>query len=197
MAFLFASRSLRKNKLGAIELDLTIDEMHQRNAEVSDFPVESGGQIQDHISNGPRKLTITGFITDTPLGALFSYSFANRVQDAFDSLEELYDSRTPFDVVSGLKSYKNMCFESLDMPRKREGALQFTATLKQLTIVSSENVAIPETKVKPSAKSTSASKRDAGRKSTEAASAAESQRGGSVLFKLGKMGVDAVSGAFQ
>lgn len=195
MAFLFASRSLRKNKLGAIELDLTIDEMHQRNAEVSDFPIESGGQIQDHISNGPRKLTITGFITDTPVE--FGFALSSRVQDAFDALEELYDSRTPFDVVSGLKSYKNMCFESLDMPRKREGALQFTATLKQLTVVSSEYVAIPETKVKPDAKSTSTSKRDAGRKSTETASAAEEKRGASVAFKLGKMAVDSVGGLFQ
>lgn len=194
MAFLFASRSLRKNKLGAIELDLTIDEMHQRNAEVSDFPIESGGQIQDHISNGPRKLTITGFITDTPVE--FGFALSSRVQDTFDALEELFDSRTPFDVVSGLKSYKNMCFESLDMPRKREGALQFTATLKQLTVVSSEYVAIPETKVKESAKSTSTSKRDAGRKSTDAASAAEEKRGGSVLFKLGKTAIDSVGGLF-
>jgi hypothetical protein len=169
MAYIFASQGLRKNRIGAIELDLTIDETHLRNADITDFPVEGGGQIQDHISNQPKRLKITGFITDSPIEA--DSSLANRVQDAFDALDELFDKRITFDVVSGLKVYTNMAFESLEMPLVQQGSCQFTATLKQITITHSELVSLPKSKSNVGAK-----KQDAGRKNTETPTPAEEKK---------------------
>lgn len=177
MAYIFASQGLRKNKIGAIELDLTIDETHVRNADVTDFPVEGGGQIQDHISNQPKRLKITGFITDSPIET--DSSLANRVQDAFDALDELFDKRITFDVVSGLKVYSNMAFESLDMPLTQLGSCQFTATLKQITITHSELVSLPKSRSNVGSK-----KQDAGRKNTEAPTDAEQEQAESTLSRV-------------
>lgn len=177
MAYIFASQGLRKNKLGAIELDLTIEESHLRNADITDFPVEGGGQIQDNISNQPKRLKITGFVTDSPIDS--DTTLVNRVQDAFDALDELFDTRAPFDVVSGLKSYSNMAFESLELPRQRDGSIQFTATLKQITITHSELVDLPKSKASVGTK-----KQDAGRKNTESPTESEKSETESVLSKL-------------
>lgn len=177
MAYIFASQGLRKNKLGAIELDLTLDELHIRNADITDFPVEGGGQIQDNISNQPKRLKVTGFVTDSPVDS--DTTLANRVQDTFDALDELFDKHMPFDVVSGLKVYSNMAFESLEFPRKRDGSLEFTATLKQITITHTELVDIPKSKASVGTK-----KQDAGRKNTETPTAEEEKKVQSATAKL-------------
>jgi hypothetical protein len=177
MAYIFASQGLRKNRIGAIELDLTLDELHIRNADITDFPVEGGGQIQDNISNQPKRIKVTGFVTDSPIDS--DTTLANRVQDTFDALDELFDKRTPFDVVSGMKVYSNMAFESLELPRKRDGSLEFTATLKQITITHSELVDLPKSKASVGTK-----KQDAGRKNTETPTPAEEKKSQDTITNL-------------
>ena len=127
-----------KNQIGAIELDVTMEESHERQTEITDHPIETGAYIQDHIVNSPRRLTLTSIVTDTPLGE----EAGLRAQAAFDALEELWQSRAPFTVVSGFRVYENMAFESLSMPKTRESALQFVATFKQLTFTVGQVVPI-------------------------------------------------------
>lgn len=127
-----------KNQIGAIEIDATLEETHERQTEITDHPVENGAFIQDHIINAPRRLTMTCMVTDTPLGE----ESGLRAQAAFDALEELRDLRTTFTVVSGFRVYENMAFETLTMPKGREGALRFTATMKQITFTTGQVVPI-------------------------------------------------------
>lgn len=127
-----------QNAIGAISIDATIEETHERATEVTDHPVESGSFIQDHIVNAPRRLTMVCMVTDTPLNR----ESGLHAQAAFNALEELRDSRQLFTVVSGFKVYADMAFESLTMPKTREGALRFTATMKQITLTTGQVVPI-------------------------------------------------------
>jgi hypothetical protein len=137
LAVIFGNERTR-NSFGSLEIDVTLEETHERSAEITDHPVEGGSFIQDHIVNAPKKLMMTGMITDTPLGG----DSGPRAQEAFDVLETLYDSRSTFTVVSGFKVYDDMAIESLSMPKTREGALRFSAQLKQLRITQGRSVPI-------------------------------------------------------
>ncbi len=193
MLGLFFNGNKGPNDIAGIELDVTLRETHERSAQITDHPVEGGVQIQDHISNDPRRLTLEGFITDTPLVILGLQG--DRAQDGFDELERLYDERAMFTVTTGLRVYRNMAFESLSIPRTRESALRFTATMKQITTVKSERGEVPADGVAEDAgggpvggsttetRDLASSEVDAGRQQGAAASEDQIQRA-SVLYEI-------------
>lgn len=130
-------------KIGELELDLTISENHEFNTKVTDYPIEKGGNVSDHIINDPVRLSVVGFVTNTPIKVFgreesfreFGLKFiANRVQESFTLLTDMREVKEPFTVVTGLKVYRNMFFKSLIFPRNRGtgDTLRFTALLKRL-----------------------------------------------------------------
>jgi hypothetical protein len=56
-----------------IQLDASIKESHSRESPPSEFPIENGEVISDHIIIKPFQLEITGIISDTPIGGLKGY----------------------------------------------------------------------------------------------------------------------------
>lgn len=79
----------------------------------------------------------------------------NRRDNAYDKIIELWRSRRPITVVTGLKTYNNMLVKKVSMPResKNGNSLVFNVTLHQVKIVQSKTVALPaqNTKSKSSA----------------------------------------------
>lgn len=53
-----------------IQLDASLKESHSRKSTPTKFPVETGGNISDHVILDPFELEITGIITDTPLSGI-------------------------------------------------------------------------------------------------------------------------------
>ena len=53
-----------------IQLDVSLREQHTRDSPPTDFPIENGNSISDHIILKPFSLEITGIITDTPLSGV-------------------------------------------------------------------------------------------------------------------------------
>lgn len=126
-----------RNRIGLLRLDATITETHDRTSTITDHPIEGGSFVQDHIHRAPRKLFIEGYSTDTPLnGSSFG------VQGAYELLDLTWKSGIPFFVVSGLHVYPLMAFETLSMPKTREGAMRFSATMKELTFTKSSSVQV-------------------------------------------------------
>lgn len=58
----------------AFQLDVSVSEEHSRDSVPTQFPVEDGSNISDHIFISPFQLSITGVISDTPLGTIASYA---------------------------------------------------------------------------------------------------------------------------
>jgi hypothetical protein len=175
----------RKNPptIGALALDAALSENHSFESEVSQFPVEDGSIITDHIVNKPDSVTINGLVTDSPidLAVLFSSLGSVRSQAAFELLEELHRTREPVKIVTNLKVYESMAMRSLSIPKNAKvgSALEFTATFVQIRIVTSETVLTEDLAVPT--KDLSSSTRDAGNQNTSAATEAEAE-GGSFLF---------------
>lgn len=105
-----------------VVLDCSSDESHGRSASVSEFPIELGSPAGDHIQPGGARLSLAGTVTDTPttlLGNVFT-STAVRSIEAYDVIEAFMLLRLPVDVVTSLRSYRNMAivdFEGKRGPR--------------------------------------------------------------------------------
>lgn len=59
-----------QNNKTVITLDASINETHTRESPPTEFPVENGATVSDHIIVKPFALEITGVISDTPIGGL-------------------------------------------------------------------------------------------------------------------------------
>lgn len=122
LATLFGKK-YAKGRVGLVELDVTISENHTFNSRATNFPIETGGQITDHIINDPDVLELVGLVSDTPLNI---FSFFTRSIDAFNRLVEIHERREPITVVTGLKVYQNMVMTTLDVPRNMETGQSLT-----------------------------------------------------------------------
>jgi len=145
-------------KIDTITLDAAVSESHEFNNQVTQFPIENGSVISDHVIRQPHVLTIEGFVTNSPVsllgGALSSISGAvgtgTRTESAFDKLiqlqngkynpvTKLFDRKT-FDVVTGLTVYTDMVMVSITFPRNGQTgeALNFSAKLQSIQVAKSE-----------------------------------------------------------
>lgn len=53
-----------------IQFDASLKEDHQRESPPTEFPVENGQVVSDHIIVKPFNLELTGIISDTPIGGI-------------------------------------------------------------------------------------------------------------------------------
>lgn len=133
-----------RTQIGLVTLDVTLTETHARTSRVTEFPIEGGGNINDHVSLGPKTLDIEGFVTDTPFEEAGLTLGRSRASTAYFLLEQLWQMRIPFACYSQMAIYPNMVIESLSVPNTRSSDLRFTCKLRQLTIVTGQNTVIPD-----------------------------------------------------
>ena len=139
-----------------LELDAAIHETHEYTNTVTDFPVEKGFSISDHVFKVPEKLTMEGFVTNSPIPYSVSnipaiYTSGDRVNTSFEILLDLagYDySGQDFTifktvkmpvilrVVTGLRVYSNMIITHLSFPRDitTGESLRFTCELRRIIV---------------------------------------------------------------
>jgi len=137
--FLFGNRTNTAFGIeGAVsfEADLTIEELHERSAEVTQHPVESGGTISDHVILQPERLRLDGFVTDARLRD----PEATRTQSAFADLDTAWSSGQLVQVITARKTYQDMVITRLDLPYDRPESMQFSIELQQIKIVDAREV---------------------------------------------------------
>lgn len=167
--------------MGSFVFDAVFEETHEADLEVTDNPVETGVIVSDHAFMKPLRVKISAGVSDTPLkgwgggyqvsqGALVGggggdgkdfwsrnvqndqfASDSGRARRAFELLTELQKRAEPFDVVTGLKLYKNMVCSSIRASQDKDssGALLFTAELREVIIVKTMIVAYEVPKPMP------------------------------------------------
>jgi hypothetical protein len=125
-------------RIGGYLIDAAISERESLESEVTEYPVESGAVITDHVRNRPLMLDMEFVVSDTPIGEAAAARADGVVpsSEARQKLKALRATRQPFTVVSGAGTYENMVFTSLEFPRDGStgDALKGTATLQQLDI---------------------------------------------------------------
>lgn len=169
--------------IGGLTLDATVSENHERSSDVTDSAIESGSMVSDHVIRNPERVTIEGFVTDAPPVVLGGFSGRGVTQDAFDKLDELWREGDPFDIDTGYKRYPDMVISSLEMPRERDGSMQFRVEARHVDIVASETREVSADSLSDDVSDAAQSVNDAGRQTTSPSGPRTEDRG-SVLFNL-------------
>lgn len=140
-------------------IDAALSENYQFDSAITDHPVETGSDVTSNVRVLPAVVTITGVVSDTPIGtiagtrALEAASGANGGGNPSDAviakLLQIRDQREPITIKGSKKTFDNMLMQSLVIPidDKTGNATHFTATFKEVILVTNDRqfvrVAIP------------------------------------------------------
>lgn len=130
-------------------IDVSIREDHVFDAEVTDYPTESGTSFSDNIRPTPIQVTMEGIVSNTPLidielkrnqGPYLTSEVA--VAQAYEVLLSLWNSREPVTIRTSLGTFERMALTSLSMPRTKDtgDALHFTAVFQQIQVVTNKRI---------------------------------------------------------
>lgn len=138
-----------------IPLDARVSSTYRFASEITEYPVESGATVTDHVHQRPTEITIEGMVSDSPVNELPTYlglrgdnetrPAALRSQSAFDTLFLVQKNAIPLTVVTEYMTFDDMIIESLEIPKSpdRGEAIWFSLTLKKITTVDTLTAALP------------------------------------------------------
>lgn len=132
--------------VGGIEFDALIDESRTLEATVPEYAVEEGFSVSDAIIQSPEVLTMTLYVTDTPVTWRNRHgSGPGRVELICKQIEELYFKSEPVTVVTSDRTYTNMAIESLTIGKSAEVgyAREIPISFKKIRVTSSQTTTIP------------------------------------------------------
>lgn len=149
MAFLSLIFGREKSTIGAIPLDALLSESTDLNSRVTEYAVENGSPISDHIIQQPEEVRITGDITAASV-VIFGSSGRSELIAAKDQFRAIHAAREPVTVVTGLDVYENFGITDLNIARDN-GAMKYrvTATLRQINKVQLQRAKLPPEKAMP------------------------------------------------
>lgn len=134
------------NTIEVISLDATISTALSWPATITEHPVEDGSVIADHVRLDAEIVTLTGFVTNTPVAVLGFGADSSLARGALDSLLELRDSKELVQIVTGIHLFEDMMLTTLDAPRDAANAnsLTFTAVFTKIRKVATAVIDFPE-----------------------------------------------------
>lgn len=130
-----------------IEFDALIESEENYDGKVPEYPVESGFSVSDTVSLSPLELTLTLYLTPTPITWRNRHAAGEmRVKDVCDALIRKRDAREPFTVVTQNKTYKNMVILQITFKKTVENgyAMEIPVKFRQIYVSETETMAIPE-----------------------------------------------------
>lgn len=140
------AKTYSPSSLGGVKFDAIINRDRNYDAEVPEYPVESGFPVSDAVLRSPLVLNVTAFISDTPVTWKRQLgNTSNRVSKVIKQLENLYFAGEPVTFISGNKVYTNMAIKSISIPETEEmkTAVEVQITLKQVEVTRAKTTTIP------------------------------------------------------
>lgn len=154
--------------LRVLEIDAFLSEQHHHTAMATQFPVETGALVSDHVIQEPDVVRLEVLATDTPLpSSRFgeaispeefdllsadpgrgrkSQQYPGRGRDVYRQVVELKEAGTAVVLTSTVHTYENMVIESVELPvdASRGDAAQFSVSLRKVQQVGLRTVAVPK-----------------------------------------------------
>ena len=129
-----------------VEFDALIDEERILEADAPDYPVEDGYSVSDTIILKPQTLSMTLYVTDTPVTWIKSHGGKGWTDEVIQRLEDLYFAKTPVTIVTSERTYKNMAILSISISKSAEMgyARQIPISFKEIRVTSSKTTTIPD-----------------------------------------------------
>jgi Dit-like tail protein len=136
----------RQRNIGGIVADVTTSEHHEDETVITDHPVEQGANVSDHAYNVQAKLNIqVGFSNSSSQ----SGGDPNYVDDIYQQFLAMKGNRQPIEVLTGKRSYTNMLIARLSTTtdEKTENYLGLTVELREVILVDTQVVSVPNASV--------------------------------------------------
>lgn len=149
--------------------DLLVSGDITKTSEVTDYEVESGATVSDHIHRLPLTISTEGIVSDTPIGEI-AQDPSRRVDDveaafngsdlqplpsaeAYERLDAIWREGRLVTIeiptasrggIPSRRTFKNMCLETLTEPlgKDADGGMKFSATWKQITFATNRKLTV-------------------------------------------------------
>lgn len=127
-------------QMGPIILNCTLSEVHSVEAEITERPVDGAGRISDHYIRGPRIFSMEASVSEYPdnvahqfghFGPGRKYTFRNRRATAWSDIKALWESETPFEMITALEVYPKMLILQAETVEQDNSDILFRALLKE------------------------------------------------------------------
>jgi hypothetical protein len=142
--------------IGGITVQTTIDEDYEDSLEITEHPVEVGAAVTDHSFKRPMNVLLrcgwSNASISSTLGAVASSQFTGGAMLASDFVSGIYsqllalqETRQPFILSTGLRTYVSMLLENIRVRRDQETAniLAVEAEFHQLILASTQSATLP------------------------------------------------------
>lgn len=132
--------------INGLEFDALIGEDKTLSADVPSYSVESGYEVSDNISIKPKEITLTLYVTNTPVTWQQRHgTYPGRVAEVVYELERIFWSRELVTVTTATDIYSNMAITQLKVPKDTTNysSREIQVSLKEVNTVSAALTSIP------------------------------------------------------
>lgn len=130
-----------KRQVGSIDINVILTENTSDVLTITKQPIQQGAPITDHAYKEPTTLS---------MAVLFEDNILKSLSAVYQDLQDLQNSRVPFDVVTPKRKYKNMLIATLGLSTdsRTENALAISLTLQEAIIVKVTTVTVARSRQK-------------------------------------------------
>lgn len=133
--------------INGLEFDALISEDRGFEATVPEYAVESGFSVSDAIIIGAETLSMTLFVTNTPVTWYRRHGTdQDRVDRVCKQLEELFYNAEPVTVVTSDRTYTSMAIESLTISKSVDVgyAREIPISFRKIRVTQAVTTTIPD-----------------------------------------------------
>ena len=127
-------KTQEKTRIGSLEFDALLDEATRFNSKATQYVVEDGSPISDHISQESVELRLSGVVTSAKVNLWDGNSGLPKLFDAKEVLRDLHESRELVSVVTGLDVYEDMAITDCEISRSADDGYQYKVELTLIKI---------------------------------------------------------------
>jgi len=133
----------QKPELSGIQFDILSSRVVEKAQNVTQYPVENGAVIADHVIKLPVKITVRAEVGNVQLNG--EYSVGEKAQDVYGALNLLYDKSELFAYQANFELFKNIIITSIVCvdDKEKPAGLVVDIKMEQILITFSEQVKIP------------------------------------------------------
>ncbi|HFV0559223.1 TPA: phage baseplate protein [Escherichia coli] len=152
MDILSAIFRLQSRKIGIFVPDVVVSEKHVDALEITEHPVEFGAAINDHAYKRASEVTMEcgfaggGSVLDLVNLSSIGLRVGESPREIYQQLLDLQQSRVPFDVVTGKRTYSNMLIRAIEVTTDRtsENVLSCVLTLREVIMSDTQSITVTD-----------------------------------------------------
>lgn len=180
----FSLTQARQTMIGSLRLDVLMEVSSEFGSTATEYPVENGASISDHITVMPMTISLLGIVSSAT-ATLYGQAGRHRLVESENLLRDLINARQTIQVMTDLNTYPDMAFESGIVSRDNSGDhIRIECRLKQIRKVNLQETEIPADIVAQDVRGRAGGTTNAGRTNGGAPSAEQEEQMQSDLYGL-------------